>query len=55
MTEIKTFLHTRKGEVKAEIIKEHGEWVDVKLVVHQNAGIDGEIVTLRKAFIKNWE
>jgi hypothetical protein len=54
------WIHARKGIVEGEIVREEGEWVDIKLTGDQTLRTargwddchDGDVVTVRKSFLR---
>jgi len=60
MSEIKKYMHSRKGLIVGKIIKDDGEWVTIEFSKDQvikysggNEGVEnGQTMTVRKAFLK---
>lgn len=63
MDNIKTWLHSRKGEMTGIIVKDNGEWLDIELTTEANLKYIaessqhlrdrevGEVITVRKSFL----
>jgi hypothetical protein len=56
------WVHSRKGRIEGELVRQSGEWMHVRLTGHQQphyyseanrhlVHLDGEIITLRASFM----
>lgn len=46
-----TWNHTRKGRIEGEVVRDDGEFVDLKLTTNHRHGARGETITVRKSFL----
>ena len=56
------WIHQRKGIIEGKIIRDDGEWVDIRVTkdiniftlgkIHKSFYKKGEVITVRKSFLK---
>lgn len=52
---VQTWNHSRKGRITGEIVARAGDFVDIRLaadVEHGRVGFEGDILTVREAFLR---